>query len=94
MDLESIMPSEVRKTNTLYHLYVESKKYNKLVNITKKKQTHRYREQTRDFPGGPVAKTPCSQWRGPRFNPWSGNWIPRAATKSPHAATKDPACHN
>ena len=24
-----------------YQLYVESKKYNKLVNITKKKQTHR-----------------------------------------------------
>ena len=24
-----------------YHLYVESKKYNKLVNITKKQQTHR-----------------------------------------------------
>ena len=27
----------------------------------------------RDFPGGPVAKTPHSQYRGPRFNPWSGN---------------------
>ena len=27
----------------------------------------------RDFPGGPVAKTPCSQCRGPEFNPWSGN---------------------
>ena len=26
----------------------------------------------RDFPGGPVAKTPCSQLRGLRFNPWSG----------------------
>ena len=26
-----------------------------------------------DFPGGPVAKTPCSQCRRPRFNPWSGN---------------------
>ena len=25
------------------------------------------------FPGGPVVKTPCSQCRGPRFNPWSGN---------------------
>ena len=25
---------------------MESKKYNKLVNITKKKHTHRYREQT------------------------------------------------
>ena len=26
-----------------------------------------------DFPGSPVAKTLCSQCRGPRFNPWSGN---------------------
>ena len=26
-----------------------------------------------DFPGGPVAKTPCPQCRGPGFNPWSGN---------------------
>ena len=35
-----------------YHLYVESKKYNKLVNITKKKQTHRYREQTGGYQMG------------------------------------------
>ena len=28
---------------------------------------------TGDFPGGPVAKTPCSQRRGPGFDPWSGN---------------------
>jgi len=27
----------------------------------------------KDFPGGPLAKTPCSQCRGPRFKPWSGN---------------------
>ena len=26
-----------------------------------------------DFPGGPVGKTPCSQCRGPGFDPWSGN---------------------
>ena len=26
-----------------------------------------------DFPGGPVAKTLCSQCRGPGFNAWSGN---------------------
>ena len=26
-----------------------------------------------DFPGGPVGKTPSSQCRGPRFDPWSGN---------------------
>ena len=28
---------------------------------------------TRDFFGGPVAKTPRSQCRGPGFNPWPGN---------------------
>ena len=41
-----------------------------------------------DFPAGSVVKTPHSQCRGPGFNPWSGNWIPHATTKSPHAATK------
>ena len=36
-----------RKTNTIwFHLYVESKKQNKLINITKQKKSHRYREQT------------------------------------------------
>ena len=33
-------------------LGVESKKYNKLVNKTKKKQTHRYREQTSGYQWG------------------------------------------
>ena len=37
--------------------------------------------------GGPVAKTWCSYYRGPGFDPWSGNWIP-------HAITKDPTCHS
>ena len=43
MDLQGIMLSEVsqRKINTVYHLCMESKKHNRLVNITKKKQTHR-----------------------------------------------------
>ena len=43
------MLSEVnqRKTNTIcFHLYVESKKLNNGIYITKQKQTHRYREQT------------------------------------------------
>ena len=26
---------------------------------------------SRDFPGSPVVKTPCSACQGPRFNPWS-----------------------
>ena len=35
-----------------------------------------------------MAEASCCQCRGPRFNAWSGNWIPHAATKSLHAATK------
>ena len=42
-----------RKANTVcYHLYVESEKYNKLMNITKKKQTLRNREQTSGYQRG------------------------------------------
>ena len=29
--------------------------------------------KNRDFPGGPVAKTPCSQCKGPGFDSWSRN---------------------
>ena len=29
--------------------------------------------EPRDFCGSLVAKTPCSQCRGPGCNPWSGN---------------------
>ena len=53
MDLEHIKPSEIirqRKTNTVWYiLYVDSKKYNKLVNKTKKKEAHRYKEQTSGY---------------------------------------------
>ena len=30
-------------------------------------------KKPRDFPAGTVVKTPCSQCRGPGFDPWSGN---------------------
>ena len=48
----------------------------------------------RDFLGGPVAKTPNFQCRGPGFSLLSGNWIPHAARKSSRAATKDPTWGN
>ena len=32
-----------------------------------------YLEDDRDFLGGPVAETLCSQCRAPGFHPWSGN---------------------
>ena len=34
------------------------------------------------------SKPPCSQCRGPGFDPWSGNWIPHAAGRETHAAAK------
>ena len=33
----------------------------------------RFKKQSRDFPGIPVVKTPCSQCRGYGLNPWLGN---------------------
>ena len=41
-----------------------------------------------DFPGGPVAKTLLSQCRGPELDPWLGNWIPYAPTKTWHRQIK------
>ena len=42
-----------RERQTLYDItYIWNLKYNKLVNITKKKHTHRYREQTSHYQWG------------------------------------------
>ena len=50
-DPESTMLSEIsqRKTQILYDLSYMWNLKNKLVNITKKKQTHRYKEQTSGY---------------------------------------------
>ena len=40
-----------------------------------------YLRKNRDFPGGPVAKTPSSQCRELEFDPWSGNQMPHATAK-------------
>ena len=46
MGLEGIMLSEISQTEKYKYLYVGSKKQNKWTNITKEKQSYRYREQT------------------------------------------------
>ena len=46
----------------------------------------------RDFPGGPEGKTPCSQRRGPEFDPCSGNQIPHAATEGPPRGSEGIPC--
>ena len=45
-------------------------------------------KNTRDFPGGPVAKTPCSPSAG-RLG-----WIPSQGTRSHMAQLKEFACHS
>ena len=42
-------------------------------NGTKPELTIQLKDVEGDFPGGPMAKTLCSQCRVPRFDPWSGN---------------------
>ena len=51
MDLEGIILNAISQRQILYDItYMRNrKKYNKLVNVTKKQQTHRYREQTRGY---------------------------------------------
>ena len=64
------MLSEIRQTeeeNTVcYHLYMDSKKYNKLVNIIKKKHTYRYREPTRGYQWGEEREEGQDRGRGVR----------------------------
>ena len=55
--------------------------------------THTNKSRQRwDFPGGPVAKTPCSHCRGLGSIPGQGTRS-HTTTKGLNAATKDPACH-
>ena len=42
---------------------MESKKYNKLVNITKKKKTHRYKEQTSGYQLGGVWRRDMERYK-------------------------------
>ena len=61
------------------------------------KLSHRHQVKNRwprDFPGSPVAKTPRSQCRGPRFDPGTRSLM--LQLKIPHTATEteDLAFHN
>ena len=52
---------------------------------TKAKEECRMRRSEEVGRGISMAKTPCSQCRGPGFSPWSGNYIPRVTTQDPKA---------
>ena len=54
-------------------LMVESKELkNLLMKVKEKSEKSGLKLNIQDFPRGPVAKTLCSQCRGPGFNPWTG----------------------
>ena len=51
--------------------------------------------QSRDFPGGPVVKNPPCNARDAGSIPGPGTRFPHVAGQlSPHATTREPACHN
>ena len=44
-----------------------------LMKVKEKSENAGLKLNSRDFPCGPVAKTPGSQCKGPGLNPWLGN---------------------
>ena len=64
-DTTLMAESEEELKSLLMKVKEESEKVGLKLNIQKTK--------IRDFPGGTVARTPCSQCRGSRFISWSGN---------------------
>ena len=71
----------------VFHSHNKSYIFECRLNILKQKKS-----LSRDFAAGPVARTPHSQCRRPGTDPWAGNQIPYATTKSSHAAALDSAC--
>ena len=59
------------RTQKLYILLVGMQ--NGVATFEKTKGRTYKKKTSGDFPGGPAVKTPCSQCRGPGFDPWSGN---------------------
>ena len=55
----------------LFHFILLDINHLNTIQFSREKLLHA--ETLGDVPGGPVAKTPCSQCRGPGFDPWSGN---------------------
>ena len=62
--------SQKKRNTVCFDLYVESKKWNKWMNITKEKQTYRYREQTSGYRRGDETgeeQGKYMEWRGTNY---------------------------
>ena len=60
------------------YIYIKLNHFSVHLKLTQHKSTLLHftsilKKAYRDFPGGTMVKTPRSQCRGPRFDPWSGN---------------------
>ena len=64
--------SDIVGKTSIYKLYVYIKLYFYTVTMINPKNKIK-KIIPGDFPGVVVVKTPCSQCRGPGFDPWSGN---------------------
>ena len=75
--LESRLPGEISVTsdnadNTTFMAESEEELKNLLMKVKGKSEKAGLKLNIQDFPCGPVAKTLCSQCRGPGFDPWMG----------------------
>ena len=75
--LESRLPEEISVTSdnadtTTFMAESEEELKNLLMKVKEKSEKSGLKLNIQDFPRGPVAKTLCSQCRGPGFNPWTG----------------------
>ena len=78
--IEYLYSSRVNANQRFRHsLLKENEKNKERKNLFKgnidnsRNRKYLFKKPSRDFPGGPVAKALCSQFRGSRFDPWSGN---------------------
>ena len=89
---------KVVHTNILKNSLIVSYKVEHMLNLRPSNSTSRLiktyvYKMSWDFSGGPVAKTPHSQCRGPMFHPWSENEISHVTTKEPAWQNKKKSPH-
>ena len=75
--LESRLPGEIsviwdNADNTTFMAESEEELKNLLMKVKEESEKAGLKCNIQDSPCGPVAKTLCSQCRGPGFDPWTG----------------------